>query len=248
MKKNTQKILLSLYSEIGTLKYRVPTSNLECVVPELSAGGFRSLLHVLKKQGVITSQRVLGVTTVSITQYGMTLLESEFPALSSKWDEWTGQWSCLVFMESPFFDKQFRYLRKLLLSEGALAISRGVYISPGGFSDVVIKECKASYFSSVLIFSVADWKIAADSSFIIEKYGLLDIAENYSGISSDVTRLLKNTLDKKGLTDRQKENIHLVYDRLIDILLEDPGFCTFYFREVESIKTLLSRLNSVIAL
>jgi len=153
----------------------------------------------------------------------------------------------LVFMDSPSFDKQFRYLRKLLLSEGALAISRGVYISPGGFSQVVIKECQTSYISNVLVFSVGDWKIAAESSFIIEKYGLLDVAETYSGVSNDVTRLIKSDDGEIRLTDSQKISLNLVYDRLVEVLLEDPGFCTFYFKEVENIKNIVLRLNSLIS-
>lgn len=248
MKKNTQKILLSLFTEVSTVKNRIPLSVLQCIVPELTAGGFRSLLFTLKKQGVISTQRVQGVTTASITHYGTTLLESEFPALSSKWDDWDGSWECLLFMDSPAFDKQFRYLRTLLLSEGALVVNRGVYIAPGGFSQIVLKECRNAYHSSVLLFSVGDWKIATESSFIIEKYGLLDIAEGYSGLSRDVGRLIEISISEKGLIEGNKSGIHLVYDRVVDILLEDPGFCTFYFKEVEKVKNILSRLSDSLAI
>ena len=248
MKKNTQKLLLALYSKTGELKNRVALQNLQSVVEDLTDGGYRSLIHVLKKQGLITTQRFLGNTTVSITHHGSVLLESEFPALSSKWDEWDGKWDCLVFIDSPSFDKQFRYLRKILLSEGALAVSRGVYISPGGFSEVVLQECHQSYNQHLIIFSVGEWKVAAEASFIIEKYGLLDLAETYSGISRDVDRLLKSTYNKKRLIDKDKKDIYLVYDRMVSILLEDPGFCTFYFREVEKVKSILLRLNTILSL
>ncbi|MBP7842840.1 hypothetical protein KA017_02450 [Candidatus Woesebacteria bacterium] len=248
MKKNTQKLLVALYSDVSQIKNRVPVPHLQMLVPELSGGGFRSLLFALKKQGVITTQKALGVTTVSITHHGSIHLESEFPALSQKWDKWQGNWDCLVFMESPSLDKQFRFLRNLLLSEGAVAINRGVYLSPGGFSDVVLKECQNTYHSNVLLFSVEAWKLATDASFMIEKYGLLDVAEALSGISSDVDRLLKKVVDRKRLTQSDKISIHLVYDRVLDILLEDPGFCTFYFKEVESMKVSLLKLNSLISL
>lgn len=248
MKKNTQKILLSLYTKQTEVKNRVKLENVKSLVADLSDGGFRSLIHVLKKQGSITTQRVLGITSVSITQHGTMLLEAEFPALLSKWEQWDGSWSCLVFMESPESDKQFRYLRKLLISQGALPISRGVYMSPGGFSEIVIKECQLSYSSNVLIFSVDKWKIAVESSFIIEKYGLLDLAETYSGLSNDVHRLLKTHDYKKGLMNGHKTTISLVYDRVIAILSEDPGFCTFYFNEVDSVKSTLFRLNSIVSI
>ena len=248
MKKNTQKILLSLYTKAGEVKNRVKLENIKALVPDLSDGGFRSLIHVLKKQGVINTQRVLGSTSINITHHGSILLEAEFPALSTKWDQWDGSWSCLVFMDSPSSDKQFRYLRKLLIAQGALPISRGVYMSPGDFSDIVLKECQTSYRSSVLIFSVGDWKLAAESSFIIEKYGLLDLAETYSGLSSDVGRLLKTINDENRLIDSVKSDISLVYDRVIEVLREDPGFCTFYFKEVENVKTILLRLNAIISI
>lgn len=248
MKKNTQKILLALYSDIGQIKNRVPVSQLQMLVPELSGGGFRSLLFALKQQGMITTHKVLGVTSISITHHGTVSLENEFPALSQKWDTWQGNWDCLVFMESSSLDKQFRFLRNLLLSQGAIAINRGVYLSPGGFSDVVLGECQNTYYSNVLLFSVATWKLATDSSFIIEKYGLQDVAEALSGISRDVDRLLKMMIDKKGLTQGDKTSICLAYDRVLAVLLEDPGFCTFYFKEVESMKSSVLKLNSFISL
>lgn len=248
MKRNTQKILLALYSQVGGLKNRVPLDKLQLVVPELSDGGFRSLLHVLKKQGSIVTGRVMGVTSVSITNRGTLLLEGEFPALSSQWDTWNGEWECMVFTASPSFDKQFRYLRKLLISQGALAINRGVYMSPGGFNDKVMSECQNSYFSNVLIFSVGEWKIAKESSFVIEKYGLLDLVETYSGVSNYVERLLITLDTKKRLTSSHKAEISLVYDRVIELLLEDPGFCSFYFKEVKSIKNTILSLNSLLSL
>lgn len=248
MKKNTQKILLALYSSSDAIKNRVPSDYLCELVPDLSDGGFRSLLHVLKNKGLVSTHRALGKTTVSITQQATLLIEAEFPALSSKWDTWNGEWDCMVFRESPKLDKQFRYLRKVLISQGALPVNRGVYLAPGGFSDAAITECQNSYQSNVLIFSVGAWKMAAESAFVIEKYGLLDLAEAYSGISNDVSRLIKMTAGRKRLTSSDKKQISLVYDRVIAVLIEDPGFCTFYFNEVENLKSALLRLNGLISL
>lgn len=244
MKNNTQKILLALYPGRSTelLSKRVSYEALQLVVPELSDGGFRSLLFVLKKQGIVTTQKILGKSSVGITQYGSLLLEREFPALSSKWVDWDGKWECMVFLEPPSFDKHFRYLRTLILSEGAVAFSRGVYMAPGGFPESIIKECQLSYHKAVILFSVGSWKIATESTFIIEKYGLLDIVEAYSGISRDVSRLLKQQIYKKELINQSKKDMNLVYDRVLAVLKEDPGFCSFYFQEVPNIQKLLSDL------
>ena len=246
MKNNTKKILLALYNQNKQLPSPLSVQQLQRVVPTLSNGGFRSLLHVLAKQGLLTTQRVLQKTTVNISQQGMLSLEVEFPALSQKWDTWAGSWECLVFLGSPPFDKQFRYLRTQLISQGAFSVNRGVYLAPGAFSDVILQECQRRYHAHVLLFKVADWKVATEASFIIEKYGLLDVAEAYSGISSDVNRLLESSEYKKGLIYKDKNAISLAYDRVASVLLEDPGFCLFYFPSVVSVKKLLVSLHNLL--
>ncbi len=285
MKKNTQKLLLSLYynpsslpvdirtksesnyyrpntakdenqvviesnlnrEKLGSGGGRIKLSNLNIVLSDLTEGGKRSLLHVLKRSGLINSERVLGTTSIGITQHGIKALEDQFPALSSKWDEWQGSWDCLVFVKAPKSDKQFRYLRALLVAEGAVSISRGVYASPFSFSEKVTQECEQMYRDSILMFSVGKWKIASLRSLIIDKYGLLDAVESYSGISDDVSRLLTTLHTDKRFTDRHKIDLNLVYDRLIDILMEDPGFCGHYFDEVPNVKEILSKLNFIIS-
>ncbi|MCB9813503.1 MAG: hypothetical protein H6772_03790 [Pseudomonadales bacterium] len=246
MKKNTQKILLSLYSPSNTTNHRIKLRGIDLIVPDLTDGGRRSLIHVLKTNGMINVERVLGVTSVNITQYGNKQLEVEFPALSSKWDQWQGNWDCLAFVKAPKSDKQFRYLRKLLVSEGAISISRGVYISPNGFSNKVVSECNELYRESILMFSVGEWKIASLRNLIVEKYGLLDFVETYSGISNDVNRLLTMVNSKNSLIESYKLDINLAYDRLRDMLKEDPGFCHYYFNEIPKIKSILKDLNSII--
>ncbi len=251
MKKNTQKLLLSLYSESSQQSNqatsRVKLANLKMLVPELTDGGMRSLLHFLKANGLIVSERVLGVVFVSITQHGSMSIEAKFPALSSKWDNWQGSWDCLVFVKALESDKQFRYLRTLLMTEGAVAISRGVYISPFSFSDKVVRECKQTYHDAVLMFSVGDWKIASLRNLIVEKYGLLDVIESYSGVSKEISRLLELANADNKFVHRHKMDINLVYDRLIEILREDMGFCSHYFNEAPKVRSMLSQLNSMIS-
>lgn len=247
MKKNTQKLLLSLYFSKNQVQNRVPQEIVKILLSSLSDGGRRSLLFLLKRKNLIDSERVLGKTTVSLTNYGVTQLEAEFPALSQKWDSWEGEWECLVFLSAPKSDQQFRYLRQLLLSEGAINVSRGVYFAPKSFSDVVLSTCRNLYLSNLLLFSVGDWKIVNERSVIIEKYGLLDIVESYSGVSRDVDRLLVLLNDKKRAVDSLKNDINLVYDRLVAILVEDPGFCMFFFPQAILAKEILLRLNSSVS-
>jgi DNA-binding transcriptional regulator PaaX len=247
MKNNTRKLLVSLYSPNGENPVRIKLSHTKVILPDLTGGGRRSLLHILKEKGLIVSERVLGKTSISLTPHGRQEIEAQFPALSSKWDAWQGSWDCLVFVKAPKTDKQFRYLRTLLVSEGAISISRGVYISPSSFSQKVIVECRELYRDSTLLFSVGEWKIADLRSLIIEKYGLLDTVETYSGISNDIKRLLISVATHNRLIDRHKIDINLVYDRLVSVLSEDPGFSKHYFNEIPNIKGMISDLNSLLA-
>lgn len=273
MKKNTQKLLLSLYSSIDSLpstlrtkdeslinrkfegitesksleSARIKISNISHLTPDLSDGGRRSLLHVLKKGGLINSERVLGTTSIGITQHGIKAIEDHFPALSSRWDDWLGDWDCIVFVKAPKSDKQFRYLRTLLVNEGFISISRGVFISPFSAPSKVLQECNDLYRDSIMMFSVGKWKIASLRSFIIEKYGLIDVVEAYSGISNDVTRLLTSMNKDKRLMSRYKTELNLVFDRLIDVLNEDPGFCGYYFKESPKVKSIMLRLNLILS-
>jgi DNA-binding transcriptional regulator PaaX len=246
MKKNTQKILLALYAPLGKFRNKVAVDDLKRVVPQLSDGGFRSLLHNLKKNNLVSTRKLLGQTTVSLTHQSEALLEVQFPALSNKWDDWSGNWECMVFLSSPKTDKHFRYLRKLILDHGCLTINRGVYIAPDSFSEVVINECRQSYRGSVLIFSVDTWKIAIEDDFIIDSYEMLDIAEAYSGISKDITRLTSKKNTQINAIDRSKEDISMVYDRVIENMQNDPGFITFYLPSAPKGKELLFQLNSLV--
>lgn len=249
MKQNTQRILLALYYDVTAAQvHRVAVDRLQWLTPDITDGGFRSLLYVLKKQKLITVQKALGVSRASITHHGLKQLEAEFPALNSKWDSWTGNWDCMVFLEAPSFDKQFRYLRNLILSERALPLSRGVYLAADGFSQKVIEECENSYLEHVSVFSVGEWKIAAEAEIISSYYGLSDVAEAYSGISKEVSALTNLFDTKKSMLKKQKKQIHLVYDRVTAILAEDPGFCTFYFPDAENIKTSLLSVNRLLSI
>ena len=123
-----------------------------------------------------------------------------------------------------------------------------MYLAPGSFSEVVLKECHVSYLANVLLFRIQSWKIGTQASFVIDKYGLVDLVETYSGISSEVSRLIEIVGREKRLIYKHKKDISLVYDRVMSVLLEDPGFCSFYFAEVPKPTSIVSNLHSLISL
>lgn len=248
MKKNTQKLLLALFSIQENVDTFLPISVIKSLLPQFTEGGIRSLLHTLKKNNWIIQTKISGRSLISLTNYGKEALIRRFPALLEHWDTWTGEFDCLVFTTAPATDKQFRYLRNLLIDEKAVAINRGVYIAPHSFSERVLAECKQTYFNSVILFSISEWKIAVERLVIFEKYALTDVIENLSGVSSDVTRMTSFFETHKRLTDSQKKEISLVYDRLVEILSDDPGFCHYYFPALPRTKTILVQLGKLLVL
>ena len=250
MKKNTQKLLLAIYknSQEGLPHHLARGVNevMTLVSPTLSTSGARSLVYLLEKKGYISTQRLLGTTQLSLTTIGKRLLEADFPALDAEWDSWNGSFDCLVFLQPPAGDPQFRYLRKLLLEERALSLTRGVYISAKNFSPKVLQELRSTYHRSVTLFTIGSWEISVENAVIMSGYSLIDVIESYSGISKEIDRLLSAKKLKKALRDSDKKQIALVYDRLHATLASDPGFSSYYFPHAPRGRLLLEKLTELL--
>src|SRR5687767_13547175 len=138
MKKTAQKILLSLYQPET---FRLSLKELEFLNENQTASGFKSIVYHLERSGYVRLERLDGEPWVSLTSHGKEAVEDLFPAFHPRHLHWEGTWSCLVFRTAPSTDPEFRYLRKLLVKVNAAALSRGVYLYPGGFPDRVLSEC-----------------------------------------------------------------------------------------------------------
>lgn len=248
MKKNTEKILLALFPAQNREWY-LPLSSVYALVPQLSAGGKRSLIHLLKQDHSISTIQVGQQTHVYLDNPGKELLIRRFPALSERWQHWDGTWGCCVFVTAPQFDAQFRYLRQLLLAEGCFAVSRGVYFAPFPFSQVVMSELNDRYAPYTAVFTIAQWQFQREHSFVLRQLGIADVLQAYSGISEEIAQLLaKNNISAEA-TDQQKKLIHTVFDRFCESLGQDPGFAARYGPELlqpirlfRSMQSLLERL------
>jgi len=248
VKKNTQKILLALYSNSQEPPVVTPVDRLAVVVPDLSPSGFRSLIMFLETKQLIYRQRVLSTVSVGITEEGRRVLTALFPALQTRWRQWQGNWMVLVFLKAPHSDPHFRYLRKLLLSEQSIVFTRGVYLAPDSFSPRIIHECQSLYSKSVSLFSVEKWLMGLDRPQVISYYDLTAKIESYSGISKEIDQLLIKHTYKKGLNNQLKNNISSLFDRLVDSLREDPGFSRFYFPGTPEVNKIISGLQQLLIL
>ncbi len=248
MKKNAQKILLCLYSFSKNDQIILSASQLKLCVPDMTDGGYRSLLLFLQRKKYLVKENVGGSLYYSLGKLGREVLRAKFPALNETWQHWNGEWSAMAFIKAPKSDPQFRYLRQLLLGDHVLPLARGVYLAAGGFSPQVINICNTLYQDSLIIFSVGEWEFGLDRPIIVEYYDLASIASVYSSIGTSIDQLLNIFNNSKNRTDQQKLLITTTIDRLWSGLKEDPGFTTYYFPGLLDIASLLKKIYLLIKL
>ncbi len=248
MKENTEKLLCWLaddqddsYKETFTITY----AELELLLPKLTAGGRRSLIRYLADQRLIRTERLGRQTYISLTSHGREALSAQLPAFREGFRRWQGEWSCLTFCEAPAGDPGFRYLRQLLLSHQAFSLSRGVYLYPGTLPSEVQHVCRQLYLGSVVVFTIKEWQFGDERSLVNEQYMLSDVAELLSGISREINLLLGEFENEKELTHSFQKQIFSVFDRLFEIIVQDPGITHHYFPQVEHGIELLGKLRQL---
>ncbi len=239
MKKNALLVTTLLYpiGEGQDLFHTIDSAH--AVVPHLSRGGVRSMLHLLVKRGVLASESLNAVSRFYLTSAGKEELIAQFPALDVVWETYSGEWHCIVFQDAPESDPQFRYLRSQVLKENALQLSRGVYVIPGAFSQEFLRTCQKLYGDAVALFTATSWDWGLERSVVTRNYALSDLATAYSGISREISLLLAKKKENNDLTNRQKQQFVSVYDRFRDLLCEDRGVVAHYYPKAVTARQLL---------
>ena len=244
MKTNTQKLLTWLYSPPNQ-SHSIDYQQLELVLPEMTPGGRRSLVHYLTQKLLIRTERINDQTNISLTSHGVAALVAQFPAFNQARQQWQGEWSVLIFQRGPKGDPHFRYLRQLLLDNHAFSLSRGVYLYPGALPSQVTNVCQEMYVGSVTVVAASNWLFGDERSLVNEQYLLLDLVEIYSGISKEINQLLELKNNQKRLTKKARLQIYSVFDRLFNVLAQDPGFLNYYYPDTSSAAVLLTQLHSI---
>lgn len=243
MKQNTQKLLVWFYAPEGQPRRELDYQQLKYVLPEMSPGGRRSLIHFLTKKLLVRTQRFNNHTTITITSHGVDALVSQFPVFSKEMQSWQGEWSMLIFLKGPKGDPHFRYLRQLLLDQHAFSLSRGVYLYPGELPSQVSNLCREMYVGAVSVVKVNEWTFGDERGAVDEHYMLSDIAEILSGISSEINQLLEVKKEQKRLAKKLSLQIYSVFDRLFNVLSTDPGFLHYYYPQLPTTIKLLDQLH-----
>ena len=245
MKLNTQKLLTWLYSPENEQRRLATYEELELLLPNMTSGGRRSLVHYLTQKLLVRTERIGDQTYINPTSHGIDALVAQFPALNGVYQQWQGQWSILIFRSGPKGDPHFRYLRQLLLDNHAFNLSRGVYLYPGELPSQIVNVCKKMYVGSVVVVSTQQWLFGDERSIINQHYLLSDLVEVYSGISKEINQLLELKNNKKRLTKKARLQVYSVFDRLFNVLGTDPGFLHYYYPNVSTALVLLSQLHSI---
>jgi DNA-binding transcriptional regulator PaaX len=245
MKTNTQKLLTWLYSSVADQPRTIGYQQLELILPDMTAGGRRSLVHYLTKKLLVRTERIGDQVYISLTPHGADALVAQFPVFNEAWQQWQGEWSVLIFRSGPKGDPHFRYLRQLLLDNHAFSLSRGVYLYPGDLPSQIINVCKDMYVGAVVVVTAQQWVFGDERNIINQQYLLLDLIEVYSGISKEINQLLELKNNKKRLTKKARLQVYSVFDRLFNVLSQDPGFLTYYYPQTSSALVMLSQLHSM---
>lgn len=242
MKITSKKLLLWLYAQPTQQRKRVPFEQLEIFLSELTSDGRSSLVRYLESNRLLFTDELDGTTKLSLSSHGQTQLEADFPVLRRLNNPWQGEWLLILFVDSPSGDKNFRYLRSVLLQEHCLSLKRGVYLHPGDLSERLKGLLHANYRSSVVVMKNGPWQFGDPQIVIGQNELVKDTMDVYSGISRELEKLLAKNRDTKGLSDRQKRTIGSIYDRLVLNMQQDSGIIPYYFPQAATGFELLQSL------
>jgi hypothetical protein len=242
MKTNSKKLLLWLYPVKPGERRRVPYWQVPMILPDLTEAGRQSLIRVLADKQLLYSDDLAGYKRLSISSHGQSQLAADLPALRMQADDWQGEWTAVVFLQSPAADPSFRYLRSLLVKQQAFSLKRGLYLYPGQLPAVVNDTLHETYRKSVVVVKISDWQFGDEQIVIGQRTNFRDLIDVYSGISTEIESLLSKKVRVNSLSDQQKDKICSIFDRLYTSLETDLGLIPYYFPQV---KTGLSLVNAL---
>ena len=245
MRTSTQKLLLLLYSQDLNRSPRLKLTELEWLLPEVGPAGRRSLVYLLVKRGWLSLFGGYSHGWLSLTRPGQQALEAQFPALNSFWGEWTGEWDQVVFLAPPASDKQFRYLRELLLKQRTLPVARGVYLWPSGFLPELPELFLKLYPRSVLVFNSIRVIVGDLKPIVFDYYRLEELFQHYSSISRSIDSLISTFKTKKRLITKERIRVLNLLEKILFCLQFDLGLAQFYLPDMPSPNRLVFKLQTL---
>lgn len=246
MKNNTRKLLLFLYPKLKE-RYALPLSSLELICPDLTNSGRLSLVKLLEKRGwVLLLNQPDKQKTISLTSLGRAALEREIPLLLPKNSDELKRWTGVLFCQSSKRDPEFRNLRRLIINNGGLALSRGMYLFAGGLPVKLQNVVSSLYEQQISIFTIDEWIFGKDPALLFDKSGLARIVDLYSSVSKEADELLSISDNNKSLNNKRKKQIESLIQRLYDNSLEDCALVQRFYPDMFPIGVVLEKVQKLL--
>lgn len=243
MKENTKRTLVWLY-KAGEVVPTFTKTQISIAAPALTSAGLASLLYLLEKRQLVESYQLSGTTLYRLTHYGNRLVESQIPALSTDRHQWNGQWTVVVGIKAPKSDQNFRYLREQLVSMQLISLTRGVFLYPGEKLPTNLQHTiETLYPHAVAVLSATQWQWGDVMAIIGHKIDITSLVGSYSGISSEVNRLIATNKTKKEIDHQSKIEIVSLFDRLYANLQIDFGLGKHFFPQEKFGRELLADIQ-----
>jgi len=221
MKEISKKVLVWLYP-VTRQKRWLPRSELDWLLRDRRPQSRRSLLKLLVDRRLVASEKYSGRHWLRLTQPGRELVNGLFWAQLEQPPISAG-WQVVVFRSAPAGDPGFRRLRRRLRAVKAGQVTPGVYLVAGKLPPGLRRALIEDYPASVMVVATDSWSFGDQLSVIEDIFTLSDIKVAYSGVSTELSQLLAESEGGKWLTDRQKRQIYLVFDRFWEVFCDDSG-------------------------
>lgn len=245
MKENSKKLLLLLYPTEHQFEW-FSVDAMARFFPNLSKAGYQSLLFLLEKKGYLRIDKTRHPWYTSLSPQGRSALEVLFPALLER--DVVKDWQLVIFLSAPRSDKNFRYLRKLLLLNQAIDLTRGVFLLSKPLPSLVFHELQQRYTNALVLFKVTEWIVGDDYKIIGRKISATDSFSIYSSISNQIDQLIRVAISEKRFIESQKNEVNLAFTRLVEFLAEVNPLLFVYLPQVESPLFLLKKLQNLLQL
>lgn len=217
MKNTTRKLLLCLYQSdsSGARRVQIPGEAIDIICPGLSRSGRKSLLRLLVRRGwVLQLPQTDGGVLLSLTGIGKTALEAKIPALRPNSQVNGRTWTAILFCQSSKRDPQFRNLRRIIVTAGGTALSRGMYLFPGKVPNTVSGLVSALYQKNVSMFTIGQWLFGKDPDNLVNSIELKQAIDTFSSVSKEASELLSILESENSLNSKRKRQLSSLVDRL----------------------------------
>jgi hypothetical protein len=222
MKINSRKLLLFLYDRDNHIW--VNYSQLDYIWQNLSETGKRSLLSLLIKKGYLINETIEGRSSFTLSLNGKRWCEETYPGLSL---EKSDQWFACILANPPQSDPYFRVLKLKIAKHNFIQINPTVFLFNGQLPFALLKEIELKYINSVLVFALQTLLVGDNYLLLNENLGISDLKRTYSGISSEIKKLISKKNSFSILNHQSNIAIFSVFERIFETLEKDRGQMKF---------------------